>query len=231
MPCKPIFLIVSGIDGSGKTTMIEGVKAVLEARGLTCHYSWMRYTHVFVKPLHALARLVRLTRSYQTPAGRVSRHEFYRFPPLSILYAPLTYVDTWLGRRRLDRRIAASAPDVVICDRWANDILIDMAVDFRNSSLQQGRWADRIRAMMPEGAVQVVILRKRAAIIRARPESAHDPDFDLRLSLYEGLPDHMVRITNDKEIEEAVEAVCRMLKPALEDMLVSCPQNEMQPCR
>lgn len=231
MPHKPVFLIVSGIDGSGKTTVIEGVKAALEARGLTCHYSWMRYTHVFVKPLHALARLLRLTRSYQTPAGRLSRHEFYRFPPLASLYAPLTYADTWLGRRRLDRRIAASEPDVVICDRWAHDILIDMAVDFRDPGLQQSRWANLIRAQMPEDAVQVVILRNRAAIIRARPESAHDPEFDLRLSLYEGVPDHVVQITNDKEIEAAVKAVCRLLKPSLADMSASRPTNAVQPCR
>jgi hypothetical protein len=213
MPSKPFYLIVSGIDGSGKTSIIEAVRAALEADGLTCHYSWMRYTHVFVKPLHALARLLRLTRRYETPAGPLWRHEFYRWPQLARIYVPCAWADTLLGRHRLDRRVARDACDVVICDRWANDILIDLAVDFRDRGLVHGRWGDRIRTQMPDAAVQVVVMRDRDAILAARPESAHDPDFDLRLSLYQGLSANVTRISNTRRIEDAAADILALLAP------------------
>lgn len=39
------YIIISGVDGSGKTTVIEGVRAQLEAEGKTVGYIWMRYHH------------------------------------------------------------------------------------------------------------------------------------------------------------------------------------------
>jgi thymidylate kinase len=43
------YIIISGVDGSGKTTVIEGVRAQLEAEGKTVGYIWMRYHHKLVR--------------------------------------------------------------------------------------------------------------------------------------------------------------------------------------
>ena len=43
------YIIISGVDGSGKTTVIEGVRAQLEAEGKTVGYIWMRYHHKLIK--------------------------------------------------------------------------------------------------------------------------------------------------------------------------------------
>ena len=46
------YIIISGVDGSGKTTVIEGVRAQLEAEGKTVGYIWMRYHHKLIKIMH-----------------------------------------------------------------------------------------------------------------------------------------------------------------------------------
>lgn len=218
----PHFVVVSGIDGSGKTTVVEGVQRALEERGLRCQYAWMRYTHIFVKPLHALARLAGLTRRHDTPLGRVWRHEFYRFPVFAKIYLPLTWVDTWLGRRRLMAQVDDRHPDVVICDRWADDILIDLAVDFHAPEMMQSIWARRLRTLMPARAQHIAILRDRASLLTVRPESIHDPDFDLRLSLYEDLPAEVHVLRNDSTMEAAVARVLSLIEPQITKVGGAC---------
>ena len=51
------YIIISGVDGSGKTTVIEGVRAQLEAEGKTVGYIWMRYHHKLIKKIHAITKL------------------------------------------------------------------------------------------------------------------------------------------------------------------------------
>lgn len=36
------YIIISGVDGSGKTTVINGVKKRLEEQGHSVDYIWMR---------------------------------------------------------------------------------------------------------------------------------------------------------------------------------------------
>ena len=56
------YIIISGVDGSGKTTVIEGVRAQLEAEGKTVGYIWMRYHHKLIKIMHAIAKLTGLSK-------------------------------------------------------------------------------------------------------------------------------------------------------------------------
>lgn len=47
------YIIISGVDGSGKTTVINSLKDKLEQQGKTVDYIWMRYNHYTVKAMNA----------------------------------------------------------------------------------------------------------------------------------------------------------------------------------
>ena len=55
------YVIISGVDGSGKTTVINALQKTLEERGKSVSYIWMRYSHYSVKVMNALARVLGLS--------------------------------------------------------------------------------------------------------------------------------------------------------------------------
>jgi hypothetical protein len=205
----PQFIIISGTDGCGKTTLIERLRGRLEREGLTTRYEWMRYNHRLVRPIHAFARLVGLSRRYQIEGRSLWRHEFHRSRSFSSLYIVLTWLDAWLGRMLLTARYLFRQVDVVVCDRWVQDILVDLIVDTRRRSLLGGSWYARFLRILPADARQYLIVRKADAIVSSRPDVRRDPSGSFRRRLYGRLvrnPD-LVVVNNDGTVDAAVEAI------------------------
>ena len=87
------FIVISGIDGCGKTTIIEQIRQKLEQQGYKTQYEWMRYNHRLVKPVHGFCRIVGLSRKYEVDGQYIWRHEFYRNKLFSKFYIALTWLD------------------------------------------------------------------------------------------------------------------------------------------
>lgn len=201
------YIVVSGIDGSGKSTIIKALQARLREEGIESHYVWMRYNHILVKPVHAFCRLVGLSRRYLSAQGSVWRHEFYRSQGFCSFYIFLTWLDTWLGRVKMTCQLRGHKQGIVICDRWVNDILIDLAADSRRDRLLDGKWYSRFQRVLPPGTKQFVVTRGDAAILACRPECREDPGFAFRQGMYRRLcqmPDVVNVIDNDGTVEECL---------------------------
>ncbi len=205
----PQFIIISGIDGCGKTTVIDRLRNRLEQEGFKTRYEWMRYNHRLVRPVHAFSRLVGLSRRYEVEGQCIWRHEFHRSRSFSSCYIVLTWLDAWLGRLLLVGRLLFKDVDVVVCDRWVQDVLVDLAVDTRRRSLLGGRWYKRFLRILPRGARQYLVVRDADAIVSARPDVRRDLSGSFRQRLYRRLtrnPD-LVIIGNDGTVDAAVEAI------------------------
>lgn len=203
------FIVISGIDGCGKTTVIDRLRSRLEQEGFKTRYEWMRYNHRLVRPVHALSRLVGLSRRYEVEGQSIWRHEFHRSRSFASFYIILTWLDAWLGRLLLVGRLLFKDVDVVVCDRWVQDILIDLAVDTRRRSLLGGRGYKRFLRILPRGARQYLVVRDANAIVSARPDVRRDLSGSFRQRLYRRLtrnPD-LVVIHNDGTVDAAVEAI------------------------
>jgi thymidylate kinase len=207
---KPIYIIISGIDGSGKTAIIKDLQKRLESKGLSVLSIWMRYNHIIIKPIHILCRLVGLSRKRPTSQGNVWRHEFYRCQPFCSFYIFLIWLDTWLAKIKLERQLKNDCVEVVICDRWVCDILIDLAVDSQRENLLEGKWYHRFMRLLPKNAKQYIIMRNKDKILACRPESREDPAFLFRLDMYNWLADkkHEIGIIdNNGSICDTVEHI------------------------
>jgi len=203
------FIIISGIDGCGKTTLINRLRDRLQQEGLTTRYEWLRYHHRLVRPVHGLSRLVGLSRRYTIEGTGVWRHEFHRSHLFSSFYIVLTWLDVCLGRLLLAARIMLKHVDIVVCDRWVPDILVDLAVDTRRRSLLHGKWHSRFMRILPTGARRYLIVRDSGRIIASRPDVTRDMNYSFRRRLYGRLqqdPDIVV-VRNNGTVDAAVDAV------------------------
>ena len=202
------YIIISGIDGSGKTSIIEGIEVFFTKRKKTSVVIWLRYNHYFVKPLHAIARLLGLSKQYNSSEGKVWRHEFYKSTIFSWFYIRFTYLDTLIGKMKLNFKIKNKL-DIVICDRWLNDILIDLGTKTHNEYFLSSKWYNRFKKMLPNKSNEFLITRNEEDLLKCRLENQEDPDFNFRLKLYKKLEKKkdVVIINNISTIEMAVNKI------------------------
>ncbi len=209
------YIIISGLDGVGKTTIIKSLQNELDSRGFSTQYIWLRYNHYLVKPVHGFCRLVGLSRKRVNADGKIVwRHEFYRSKLFCKLYIFLTYLDTLFSRVKVWFFTTIITPDILICDRWVYDVLIDLAVDTRTPELLESNWFKLFSLIIPLRAKQYIIKRDYENILIARPEYLNDHDFEHRKLLYEKL--------EQKEKPIAVEnnsSVSRVVKKIMNDFL------------
>jgi hypothetical protein len=205
------FIVISGIDGCGKTTVINQLRDRLEREGLTTRYEWLRYNHRLVRPVHGLSRLVGLSRRYRIEDQCVWRHEFHRSRLFSSFYIMLTWLDVWLGRLILAAKLMLKKADVVVCDRWVPDILVDLAVDTRRRCLLRGRWYSRFARILPPGTRQYLVMRNSDRIVSSRPEVTRDMSRSFRHRLYRRLGQNanVVVVSNNGTVDAAVDAIFR----------------------
>jgi hypothetical protein len=227
------FVVISGIDGCGKTTVIDRLQQRLERRGIKTRYEWLRYNHRLARPVHAIARLVGLSRRHEVDGRTIWRHEFYRSRWFSSFYIALTWLDVLIGRWLVVRRAASHGIDIVLCDRWMPDILVDLAVDTRRRSLLDGKWRSRFSRILPAGTKQYLVVRRDGSIVSCRPDVTRDMSLSFRRRLYRRLerrPDLTV-VTNDGTMDEAADAILSDLELEEDGLFVRHRRPEAESVR
>ncbi len=118
------FIIISGVDGA-EDYLIEGVRKALEVDGKKVGYIWMRYNFKLTTVMHAFAKMAGLAYKENTPMGVKWLHRFYESKLFCWAYIHAYYIDT-LGKSKPVKLAEKERLDYVICDRWVNDIIIDL---------------------------------------------------------------------------------------------------------
>lgn len=204
------YIIISGIDGSGKTTVINNLKEILEKEGKSVDYIWMRYNHYLLRVMNALARVLGLSVKVHNAMGDVWEHRLYKMRWFCCLYVWASYFDNLFAVRKV-RKLKS---DYVICDRWINDILIDLGAECRMMDILDSKWYDKFHNILPQNSFQFVIKRNIKDVLDCRLENHTNPDFKYRFELYQQLmaKKEIITVDNTGNIENSVTQIMNNLK-------------------
>ena len=199
------YLIISGIDGSGKTTIIEHLEKALIQQGFSVDIVWMRYNHYLVKVMNAFARMAGLSVKVNNEMGDVWEHRLYQSPLFCKVYVWCSYIDNLFAKYK----VAKLKSDYIICDRWVNDILIDLGAECRIDNILDNVWYTRFHNLLPLHSVEFVIQRNLDELLSCRVENHTNPDFKYRLALYQKLTEKksIHTINNVRTVAESVQQI------------------------
>jgi thymidylate kinase len=204
----PRIIIFAGPDGAGKTTLAQWLAAALRERGYPCRYVWLRFSHLFSLPLLAYGRLTGLTRLVRIGDRTHKMWEFHRSPLVSWLFPWTAMADVFLGGLwRL--RLPAMRGQVLVCDRYASDVLVDVMLATGNMHLGDHLAGRLILRAAPSQSITFVINASPEVIRQRRPELVGDTYLEQKCSLYRAITSQAggINIENDGSIDEAIRQI------------------------
>lgn len=202
------YIVISGIDGSGKTTIIKELQAALHQRGAKTQYVWMRYNHYLVKVLNAAARVFGWSEKTNYGEKLVWEHHYFKTPRLYHFYMFSSYLDNFISASKV-KKINRRHYDYVICDRWINDIIADIGSEFRREDIVRSNWYSRFQNILPKNTVQFIITRPDECLLDAREANKYDVNFNVRLELYKRLvrEGKAIEVDNSGSVSQSVNYI------------------------
>lgn len=162
----PTCIYLAGADGTGKTTLATKLVEELRSHGARCKHVWLRFPQLLSIPLLVYARLRGYSYYEVIGDARYGYWNFSRswvmsrvFPWVMLVDAFLfsivqVYVPLWLGY-------------TVICERFALDMLVDLAVGLDDASFWQ-HYPGKLFLMLIPANMKVVVLDLDVTLIRQR---------------------------------------------------------------
>lgn len=207
------YIIISGVDGSGKTTVIEGVRNRLEAEGNKVGYIWMRYNFKLIRVLHAIAKVAGLAYKARTEMGNMWLHRFYKSKLFCWFYIRCSYIDNWLARKKPVKLAETENLDYVICDRWVNDIIIDLGSETHKTEILNSKWYEKFQGLLPKESFQFVVIRDKKDVLGCRVENTFNEAFGYRYDLYQRIAEkpEVNLVDNTGTIESSINQVLKVI--------------------
>jgi thymidylate kinase len=168
----PHLIVLSGIDGSGKSSHLAWIAAALRAAGQRYHSVRLRWAALTSYPLLLGARLLGYAPRRYNPRSQtvVIEHRYDRFLPMRLLWPQLFALDMQvLARRKVLRPLHQG--EWVLCDRYVLDAIVDVATMLRNDHLLENRFARQLLPLIPADS--------RSLILDTDPATAYERKLDV----------------------------------------------------
>ena len=127
-------IMISGADGTGKSTISEGIQEFYSRKNIQTKTIWLRFNHYLAKIINGLGRIT--GKSYQEKYvwGKVGYHDYKGL--IGYLYIFSVYFDHLFFRLFLRKKyLINNDSEILIIDRYIIDIMADLIVDTRKNEL------------------------------------------------------------------------------------------------
>ncbi len=207
-------ITISGVDGSGKSSVIELLQQHLEKRDIKSRYVWLRYNHYFTKILLAFCRYTGFTKYEYFENSRVVYHNFYKSSIVSWLFVLLTFIDTLVASFFLVYVPRLFSNKIIICDRWIFDIMVDLEVDTRIDFSKNKLITKIFKLLIPNSCQYFLVFRDIDKVRYTRDESMNDDNFPIRCKLYSiHSTDPLITcLDNNGTLEDTVNQIVKKIK-------------------
>ena len=165
-------IIISGVDGCGKSSQLKWIKEEIDKSGQDYVYvnlRWACYLSYF--PI-GLARLLGYApRKFSTRANaNLIHHRYQDFWLMKVLWPPLFVIDMWIDTI-FKVIIPMKQGKVVICDRFVVDSIVDVSAMIDSPHLLDSNFAIWLLMLLPPHAENI--------IIDIKPETAYQRKMDV----------------------------------------------------
>ncbi len=224
-PLPHRLIALCGVDGAGKSFLVEHLRRHLAEAGIANRHVWSRFRNYLSKPLLALARLT--GHNYKVEAGgvRIGYHDFAGRPWLAWPFLALQAIDQVIDiawRYHLDRG------EPILGDRCVLDTLVDLAIDTGLDDVVIDRLGPLLVALLPRPRLVVLIERHPLRIQEQRPDALLDRHFHRRRVLYRRLAERfgLPVVENDGPVARTLEAILALVQNPGPDMapVVAAPR-------
>jgi len=133
---KGRLICLSGIDGTGKTTIAMRLKEELTSSGIKCKYVWFRNARFLCLPFLALCYLTGFAESVKIDENRrVGVYHFYKNRLITHLWIWISILDI-LSSSLWKVYLPLKRGYTVIADRYILDALVDLMCDTKINNLE-----------------------------------------------------------------------------------------------
>ena len=207
------FIAITGIDGSGKSTLSAWLQDELVKRGYQPVILWSRFNNYLSLPFLAVTRLTGHN-YYETNNGvRMGYHNFEQFPVLfKWLFILLQSIDVNIAT--LFKLVLPSRKSAVtICERGPWDTFVDVISDTDLDGLITSSIPDIFVAQLSGRTDVILIERDLDLIYSARSEMMHDVKLERRKLLYQRLAEvrSWTVLKNNSSLEITKERLGRII--------------------
>lgn len=204
-------IYIYGPDGSGKSTICKEIVKHLNQKGIEVTYKWMRFNHFLSKIVNAVGRVIGLA-SYTTyPDGtRIGYHNYDKSQFLSTIYCISTLFDTVIALILKLWLPSWMQKKVIVVDRFIFDIMVDLAVDTNNANIHTNWQGKFLKRLILQNMIPIYISVDKETILRRRPDTRWDDNFDVRLATYNKIYENYgigYRINNNGDVESALKRI------------------------
>lgn len=202
-------IVLSGPDGTGKSTIVEGLRCALGKTGKV-QVSWRRFGFVLSRLFNLAGKALGLSYYEATPFGRVGYHRYRG--ALARIYLALCFADCllfvipkWWIRDKI------SSSNIQIVDRFIVDIVADLILSTGNPRAAL-RFFDCILKRHMRAFDCFVLTCHQGTVLARRPDIEFDKSYRAKVRTY-ALLRRMYRIeelaTDKATPQECVRKVMR----------------------
>lgn len=208
------FIYFAGVDGCGKSTIIEEIIKEYKRKGISVRSVWLRFNYVFTRPVLLICRIIGITRRERRGKKTISVHDFHKSKTIAFLVQYLHYIDTvlsfivkvWIPIKFTDQ--------VILCDKFVYDILADFIVETKDFNLLNKTITKLFLKLIPEESIVIFFSVDKEEIVRRKPEVLiDDEDYDLKYRAYKAIMDNFnIRAIQNDNIASTVNKVKEIIE-------------------